>query len=441
MFSTLNVMNITSMTTVLRQRVSFSIASIALLGIILLGLALRLYFTWDTNLRWPDNPTRLVGDEPGYDFLAMQLLEGKFFTWPGRTPVYPIFLALCYKLFGHSYHAVSYVQAFISTSSIPLTYWLALQFAGTGSALVAAGLLAIHPTLVHSSLRLYNEFFYTPLLLLVILSLVFALRQPTMRKFGLAGGLLAIANLCRPSMMLFPFFLPLLFPMNWGLKRKLRMGLAYLAAVIVVTAPWTYHNFRTHQAFIPYASGSSVLLWQGTPEFYHMTRGRTAKDIWNNELQAKNNGGHDPWTPSGDRYYKALSLKSIRQEPLLYFRYSIQKAFYYWIGNPDVDWDWPGRVMFQFQPMMTYYQDEKRVWGVLIARTIPFFAGFSLVILRNRIKLLWPLIGICLYFTLLHGLTYPEVRHSEPLQPIILIFIGMALGQIQRTWQTRLWNR
>jgi 4-amino-4-deoxy-L-arabinose transferase-like glycosyltransferase len=429
------------MATVLRRRVSFSVAAIALLGISLMGLALRLYFTWDTNLRWPDHPTRLVGDEPGYDYLAMELLRGEFFLWPGRTPVYPLFLALCYKLFGHSYHAVSYVQAFIGAASIPLTYWLTLQFAGAGSALVAAGLLAVHPVLIYSALRLYNEFLYTPLLLLAILSLVFALRQPTMRRFGLAGGLLAIANLCRPPMMLFPFFLPLLFPMNWSLKRKLRMGLAYLAAVIVTTAPWTYHNFRLHQAFIPYASGSSVLLWQGTPEFYHLTRSRTLADVWKNELQAANNGGYDPWTPAGDRYYSALSFKSIRQEPLLYCRYSIQKALYYWIGNPDIDWDWPERSLFKFKPLMAYYQDERRAWGILIARTLPFFAALSLVILRHRIKALWPLISICLYFTLLHALTYPEVRHSEPLQPIILIFIGMACGQIQRAWQTRLWHR
>ncbi|MFV9506841.1 MAG: hypothetical protein AB4911_20005 [Oscillochloridaceae bacterium umkhey_bin13] len=68
------------------------------------------------------SPARLVGDEPGYDQLARELLQGEFFTWPGRMPLDPIFLALVYGLFGPSYAILIYVQALVGTLLVPATY-------------------------------------------------------------------------------------------------------------------------------------------------------------------------------------------------------------------------------------------------------------------------------------------------------------------------------
>jgi len=36
------------------------------------------------------------------------------------------------------------------------------------------------------------------------------------------------------------------------------------------------------------------------------------------------------------------------------------------------------------------------------------------------------------YFTLIHALTFTEVRHSEPLHPILAVVIATAAGEIQR---------
>ncbi|MEG4228113.1 hypothetical protein QUA35_18155 [Microcoleus sp. N9_B2] len=43
-----------------------------------------------------------------------------------------------------------------------------------------------------------------------------------------------------------------------------------------------------------------------------------------------------------------------------------------------------------------------------------------------------PLLAVCGYFTLIHALTFTEVRHSEPLQPILAIVIATAAGELQR---------
>jgi hypothetical protein len=67
-----------------------------MLGIVLLGLLLRLHEASLWNNSQPNSPDRLYGDEPGYDSLARDLLQGYAFTWPGRVPLYPVWLAGIY---------------------------------------------------------------------------------------------------------------------------------------------------------------------------------------------------------------------------------------------------------------------------------------------------------------------------------------------------------
>src|SRR4028118_1945792 len=85
-----------------QQQRNHRIIVLALICLTLLGLAFRLYLAWRTNQTPPDTPARLTGDEPGYEGLGYKLLKGHFFDWPGRSPIYPFFVAGCYAIFGRS---------------------------------------------------------------------------------------------------------------------------------------------------------------------------------------------------------------------------------------------------------------------------------------------------------------------------------------------------
>lgn len=50
-------------------------------AVILLGLALRLYVVWRHNQWQPNSAAWLVGDEPGYNNMALEFLQGYGFTW------------------------------------------------------------------------------------------------------------------------------------------------------------------------------------------------------------------------------------------------------------------------------------------------------------------------------------------------------------------------
>jgi len=404
----------------------------ALIFLTLLGLAFRLYVAWRTNQTLPDTPARLTGDEPGYERFAYDLLNGYFFERPGRTPVYPFFVAGCYAIFGRSPASVVYVQAFLGATTIPLTFILARRFTGAQSSLVAAGLMAIDPSLIFHVRRLQTEILYTPLILLTVLGLLWALEQPQWQSFSLAGALLAITNLCRPTAMLFPAIVPLLMPREWHFKRKIALFVAYFGAIIIITAPWTYHNYRTHKTFLIY-SVSTALLWQGSPEFYHLAYEQLPKrhivQIWQEELNPARNGGHNAFTIEGDRYFTKRAIASIFREPALYLWYCLQKVVFFWFGNPVSDW--PDHAMFNVGVMRRFFSLQQIVC-ILAVRILPIIAALSMIVLRHRWREFLPLLAVCGYFTAIHALTYAEARYSEPLHPILAIVIATAAGALQR---------
>jgi len=337
-------------------------------------------------------------------------------------------------IFGYSLASILYVQAVVGAAAIPLTFMLARRFTGPINSLVAAALIAVHPSLLFHSTRLYAESIYIVMLLVALLGLLWALEKPLAYRFNLAGAMLAIANPCRPTIMWFPLVLPLLMPPIWNLNRKIGLFAIYVATIAMLTAPWTYHNYRTYNTFLPY-SVSKALLWQGSPEYYHLAnQKRTMVDIWAKELNPNLNGGHDPLTIEGDRYFSKRAFTSIFAEPGIYIWYSLQKAVYFWLGNPVSDW--PYQSMFNVAAMRPYYS-PLRITGIFAARLLPVAAFAGLIVLRRRWRDFLPLLAVCGYFTALHALTYSEVRYSEPLYPIVAIIIAIAAGEIQRQFESK----
>jgi hypothetical protein len=203
--------------------------------------------------------------------------------------------------------------------------------------------------------------------------------------------------------------------------------LAYGLTIVALIAPWTYHNWRTYHRFLPLAVSAGAL-WYGSPEFYHLTQGQRAfLDIWGNELNPQRNGGHDPHTIEGDRYFTARATRSIRAEPGVYVTYALKKAVYLWLGNPVVEW--PYGALYNWAVMRQWYPySSQKLLNMLVARQLPIIALAALVFLaaRHRIRPLVPLVVVCAYFTLVYMLTWAEMRYSEPLHPLLAVILVTA---------------
>jgi 4-amino-4-deoxy-L-arabinose transferase-like glycosyltransferase len=405
------------------------------------ALGLRLHIVWQRLSEVTDeSAVHLVGDEPGYEALANALLHGSFFPSPVRGPVYPMFIAAVYTVLGERSPAkLLYVQAFVGVLAVPLTYLLARRLTGSLPALVAAGIVAGDDALIEHTRRIYSEIVYTPLLLVALLALLWALQTPRLRRFAWAGAITAVATHCRPTTALFPLLLPLLLPRGWSLKQQASVCLAYGLAILAVIAPWTYHNWRAFHRFLPLTISAGAL-WQGSPEFYHLTQQkRDLLDIWANELNPQRNGGHDPHTFEGDQYFNQRGMRSIRAEPMVYVTYSLKKAAYLWFGNPAAEWGY--FTLYDWNTMRSWYPyPPLKLLNMFVARQLPIVALGALGFLAfcRQLRPLVPLIAVCAYFTLVHMITWSEMRYSEPLHPLLAIFLVTAGSVCYRSLTRRM---
>jgi tetratricopeptide (TPR) repeat protein len=120
---------------------SFAAASALIFGV---ALVIRLTHVWLLS-RSPFF-TVLLGDARGYDEWAVRIAAGE---WIGKdvfyqAPLYPYFLAVLYRLFGHSFVAVRVVQSLIGAGSCALLGLAANRFFSRRVGLIAGIALAIY---------------------------------------------------------------------------------------------------------------------------------------------------------------------------------------------------------------------------------------------------------------------------------------------------------
>jgi lipopolysaccharide transport system permease protein len=415
------------------QQVSVKIGSWAFPLILILGICLRIWVTVDWNGYQPDSVARLVGDETGYNNMARELLQGYGFTWPGRVPFYPIWLASLYLLTNGSYIGVTYLQIVPGLMVIAFTYWLGCTIFNRWTGLLAAFLASVSYVLIHQGLHLLSEVLYTPVILLVTWVLFSVYRHPDKKRFALLGGLIGVSNLIRPSMLMFPFFLTflLLFVFPW--RKALTYGPIMITVSLLVITPWIVHNYEKYDAIFALQT-SNAILWQGSPEYYHLIHDEeyTYIQIWSEVLYGPGWQEHDPNSVSGDKYWTDRAIASIKSEPLTYLKFAVEKSVTFWVGDPNADWG--DTRIYNYQALRQIGFLPQDAVQVMIARLIPIVAAIAFILLRSRWKQLWPLMAFLAYFTLLHAATHAEVRLSESLQPLLLIAIA---GAIESFWKKK----
>jgi hypothetical protein len=205
-----------------------------------------------------------------------------------------------------------------------------------------------------------------------------------------------------------------------------------LAVIAAAAAPFAYHSWRTHRAVLPFGI-SLTMLWHGSPEFYHvMERTPNAMlQVWDHELNPAWNGGHDPMTVEGDRYFNARAMASIRAEPAVYAWYSLQKLAFFWIGHPAARYDWP----FDW-PWLQRAFSASAIAGLFGGRLLLVAAALAaLILLRRRLREFSLLLLCCGYLMAVHAVLNPVARYSEPLYPLLAVMIAAAAGDLLRRWR------
>jgi 4-amino-4-deoxy-L-arabinose transferase-like glycosyltransferase len=232
-----------------------------LAGALAVGLAIRVAYVLATRGH------ALAGDEIEYDIEGRLAAAGHWF-WSTRpygiphasltkAPLYPAWVGGLYELLGARPDRVLLVQTLLGPVTIALTWALGRRVFSPGTGLAAAWVVAVYPLAWQFEARLYSESLATPLtlaLLIVVLG-----RAPTPPRAALAGALLGLNLLVRPSAV----FLLALVAAGWlvgaGLRRGLGMTAVSAAVTVLVVAPWAYRNHHVDpHGFVPISYQSEI---------------------------------------------------------------------------------------------------------------------------------------------------------------------------------------
>lgn len=212
-------------------------------------------------------------DTPLYFKLATNLLKGNGFSscsqapfYPDtvRTPIYPLFLATLFYLFGQSYEVVALAQVLIDIFTTIVIFFSARKLFNPSIAFPAALFFAMGITNIPYTVVAIAETFLVFLLAIKLYFLAFYIKTYKV-KYLIVGQLFwGIAVLCKPVVM---FSLPiigfLVFVLNkekW--KKGIRHNLVLVIVSLMLVAPWIIRNQSiTGQATISTVVEHDLLLY------------------------------------------------------------------------------------------------------------------------------------------------------------------------------------
>jgi 4-amino-4-deoxy-L-arabinose transferase-like glycosyltransferase len=161
-----------------------------------------------------------------------------------RPPLYPLFIAAVWRLSHHSADAFVVCEAFLSTLTVALVYWVTARLARPPAALLSALIYAFYPYSFYHDTQVQENVLYNALSLAGAACFVVALDRKDGRLFFLAGVVSGAAALTRMSHTAPILFLvgALLLAFRQQPRQACRWAVAFVLGTLVLLGPWVIRN-------------------------------------------------------------------------------------------------------------------------------------------------------------------------------------------------------
>jgi hypothetical protein len=395
-----------------------------------------------------------TADQVSYHQLALRVLGGYGFSfeeawWPMTAAgaptahwsyLYTLYLAAVYALTGSSPVVARLLQAVIVGLLQPyLAFCLARQIlpAGAGRTipLIASSLTAIYPYFVYYAATLMTEpFFITAVLASLVVTIELSQRStgPGVTKLALGLGLVLVtAVLLR---QLFLLFVPSLWVWLWLSTRRrpassvavrsILVSGALLSLVLLCTA--TYNYARFNRVVLLNTNAGFAFYWANHPVYGDRfiaasEMGDDYGDLVPVELRHLDEA-------SLDQALLRRGIEFVLDDPTRYVRLSLSRIAHYFKFWPDPDSSLISNVMRVgsfgvllpfiayglFQPIASALRARR------LGRVVPPGAP------------LWLAYIFIVTYSLIHLLSWAQVRYRLPVDAVLLVFAAIAVADLAR---------
>ncbi len=444
----------------------------SILGLVLFAFVLRVLFLVLADVNAP-----LTGDELAYQQIAENVAAGRGFWqdnnpfFPGQVlyawqaPLYPLTLGALYKIFGVNIFLAKFFGVLVSTATVYVMYSLTfhvsrfapLPLRSSRLSLFSALLIAIYPGFLTNAHLLLSE---TLFIFLILLAFDCVARAVSFRPatpfvagrtldsanteishlvrnditrawlwiFG-AGALWGMATLTRGITLYFtPLFALWLAWAMWreSMSRALGAAILFVAATMVVIAPWTLRNYFQFGQIVVVETKGGVNLWLGNSPY---TPNDFIRNVWKVGVREPMLENLPTDELQRDRAAYALALDFIRAEPLTFFARMPGKFADFWgfernlIDNADATaqrggWNSPAK-----------FGSDLFAAGVYLFVMLCGVAGFVFAPL-DRWKILFG--AFTLYFLFAHLVIFGDGRFHLPLIPFFALYAAWFLLMFRR---------
>jgi len=430
-------------------------------GIFFLAFFIRFLYL----LQIRDHPyfSTLLGDPSYFDLWAQKIAQGQFVgAEPDggeeaffRGPLYALFLASIYWIFGHNLFIPRLIQIFLGSINCVLIALIARRIFDQKVAILAGILSALCGSLIYFDGEILME---TLFIFLNLLTLFLLVREEAKvenlqsaignRKFFFVGFLIGLSAITRPNILI--FFVVLLVYLTihfkrFGVETRWRLGAMSLLLVLILGTslpilPVTLYNLIMGKDFVIISYQAGVNFYIGNNPY---SDGKSAVipgvgADWNEISLAERDVGRHLKPSEVDRYWWEKGFQFLLEDPKSFGIIFLKKFLYFWngfeIGNNK-------------QPY--YYAEQFSLLNILLFRLrllphlflhIPFGFLAPLGLLgiwiawREEKPISFPLLFLLSYmFSVL--LFFVCDRYRLPVVPIVILFSAFGLVKI---WEFRI---
>jgi 4-amino-4-deoxy-L-arabinose transferase-like glycosyltransferase len=444
------------------------------LWIVCLVAALHgLFFIWYQRADW----TTQWSDQDGYRRLAQVLAAtGTFTRYPDaptfvpevlRTPVYPMFVAVLYRVFGVHQLPVALAQTVAFMLVCIVVYAIARRVASEPVAIGAAIATALFPPIPYFGALVMTEVWTTLLFTVSMWLTVSALADRNLGRFAWLGFLLALTTLSRPVFVLFPFAvaavgLIVLPALRITARPRLAQWSVMLAVFAMTMAPWLAYNYMTIGRFtISPAGGIGRGLWEGSwqamwsgrlqNELTHLADDIDDRGELDRRVTAVAAREHLPERPMLDYVHQWRDIRRIWTEPVDPYERATARVKaddeYERVALANIQRDrpthlarrlaqglfilWAGEIPFRYSEINALPPIVIRVcWAVQTAVFLLALLGAYALIRSQRVAQGLFLLAPILYISAVHFPLFTEARQSLPAQPVLLLLATIGVARL-----------
>ena len=430
-----------------------------------------IFFIWyqapDWNAAWTD--------QGGYRTLGQVLATtGKFTRVPDsptfvpeviRTPAYPLFLAVIYRIFGFGQLQVALAQTALFVAISLLVYIVGRRVVSEKTAWTAALVTALFPPIPYFGALVMTEVWTTLLLSAAVYVAIRALDDQRAVVFASLGVLLGLTALSRPVFVLFPVALAgvgiVVLPLYRTIRRPApARWVVMLGAFAITMLPWFAYNYATLGVLtMSPAGGIGRGIWEGSwqatwsgrlqNELTHVAddiEDRRELDQRVREIAAREHLPPEPmleyvhqwedirriWTEPidsterararviADQEYQRVGLENIRRRSIGHHVKRLARGVFIL---------WAGEIPFRYTDINQLPPIVIRLcWAIQAVVMLAAVAGVIGLMRNGQHAAAWILAAPILYITAVHFPLLTEARQSLPATPVVLLLatIGAA---------------